>query len=895
MAAPSPSLQPTTPSNVVASVSANTVTVTWGSSTTNGGADISEYTIYNGNTIVGTVNGSTTTYSFSVQTKGSITPGVVAATTNGHYGNRGLGSPVTVEYLVSTPTGISATANGNSVNVSWTASTTNGGPAIDRYIIYNGDTVLQTVDGMGFVLGGEIIETQFRTTITGPVSIGIVATSTAGESSAKGTASSPLTVIGGIYRYSGSSVQLAPKQGRLQDTAGTGAIISTQATQTFDISSTDISFSCILPDTASSSAWQSNITYARIGTQYYFAQLKGGNTLTFGFEDGTSGTNLNIGTVTYTTGDVFSLVLDKTQAVFKINGATQSTYLFPPRSGSSPLWSPQRNQRTQYARLTAVAPVPMGRSLTFDDLTFLGQFTVPAPQNVETVPTAVTQIMNSERPARAATGTIAKTDNPTVRAGLVQSAAPAVAEQAFTEQEAPAAVADIANELPDSGLTADEQKIFLAAATDKLMDEADLGTQEGARAAADDTAAAMGNVTDEPVRQELAQQAAKSAVDKALAAGASDPPAAQVATLSLVFGAFVGNLPEVNQEAAAAAAATRARLTAGTETTVVSGLTAANTAGAAGKTASKNALVGGTITALAEAGITSVTLGADSTATLKNSLTNTTGDLANVGNLTVAIPSGTTFTLDPVNGPFYLPITSSGVYTIAVTGYSPSRTFSANLTSNPKSLTDTATNTSYVVGDTLTFGTGANTISFKVPALGSVILNQENNAPVPCFPTGTMIRTIAGDKPVETLATGDYVLTADNRAVPVRMYSFHVPKATEANAPYVVPANSLGYKQPARTLHLSPHHAFQIRPNVWQMPLLAAERSTAIQQYGLGEPITYYHVECPNFFRDNLVADGVVCESFGSNQTKGLKGIYRFATALGGYTRVSGPTFAKKA
>jgi hypothetical protein len=180
------------------------------------------------------------------------------------------------------------------------------------------------------------------------------------------------------------------------------------------------------------------------------------------------------------------------------------------------------------------------------------------------------------------------------------------------------------------------------------------------------------------------------------------------------------------------------------------------------------------------------------------------------------------------------------------------------------------------------------------PTLSSGLLGG-GGGPVPCFPTGTLIRTVAGDKPVETLATGDYVLTADNRAVPIRLYSFHVAKATEANAPYVVPANSLGPRQPARTLHLSPHHAFQLRPGVWQMPLLAAERSTAIQQYGIGEPVTYYHVECPNFFRDNLIADGVICESFGSNQTKGLKGIYRLAPALGGYTRVSGPTFAKKA
>ena len=883
-----PLLIPTTPTDVNASVNGNLVTVSWTGSTTNsGGADISGYTIYNGNTVVGTVNGSTNTYSFAVSEKGTVTPGVVATTAMTIQSSaKGTGSPVIVEYLVSTPTGISATANGNLVSVSWTASTTNGGPAIDRYIIYNGNTVLDSAKEPGAT------SKTFATTVTGSMSIGVVATSAAGESSAKGTSSSSLTVLGGIFRYAGSAVQISATSGRLQDTAGTGADISSQATTVFDVSSTDISFSCVLPDTASSSAWQSNITYAKIGTPLFFGQLKGGNTLTFGFEDGTSGNNSNIGTVTYTTGDLFSIVLDKTQALFKINGATQATFSFPPRSGSSPIWSSRRNQ---CARLTAVAPVPMGRSLTFSGLSFLGQFTVPTPQNIEDVPDTVAQYLDSPQPAKTATQAIATTNDITVRASLVESAAPAVADAAFAEQEAPAAIAGIANELSDSGLTADEQKTFLAAATDKLMDEADLGTQEGIKAAADDTAAAMGNVTDAPVRNELAQQAAKSAVNVALTPVASAPPATQVATLSLVFGTFVGNLPEVNQEAAAAAAVTAAKTTAGTETTIVSGLKAANTAGAAGKTASKNALVGGTIAALAAAGITSVTLGTGSTTTLKNSLTNTTADLANVGNLTVAIPSGTTFTLDPVNGPFYLPIKSSGVYTIAVTGYSPSRTFSANFTSNPKSLTDTATSTSYVVGDTLTFGTGANTISFKVPALGSIILDQQNNAPVPCFPTGTLIRTIAGDKPVEALATGDYVLTADNRPVPVRIYSFDVAKATEANAPYVVPANSLGPRQPARTLHLSPHHAFQVRPNVWQMPLLAAERSTAITQYGIGEPVTYYHVECPNFFRDNLVADGVVCESFGSNQTKGLKGIYRLAPALGGYTRVSGPTFAKKA
>jgi hypothetical protein len=106
----------------------------------------------------------------------------------------------------------------------------------------------------------------------------------------------------------------------------------------------------------------------------------------------------------------------------------------------------------------------------------------------------------------------------------------------------------------------------------------------------------------------------------------------------------------------------------------------------------------------------------------------------------------------------------------------------------------------------------------------------------------------------------------------------------------------MGPKAPAKPLHLSPLHAFQIKPNVWWCAKEAAKLSPKIQQYGLGEPITYYHVECPNFLRDNLVADGVVVESFAANQlTKTEKhNLYKFSKALNGFVR-SNPTESKKA
>jgi hypothetical protein len=158
---------------------------------------------------------------------------------------------------------------------------------------------------------------------------------------------------------------------------------------------------------------------------------------------------------------------------------------------------------------------------------------------------------------------------------------------------------------------------------------------------------------------------------------------------------------------------------------------------------------------------------------------------------------------------------------------------------------------------------------------------------VPCFPAGVMIRTPGGEAPVETLKTGNLVITATGRVVPIRMHSYSLEATSKATAPYFIPANALGPKAPAKPLHLSPLHAFQVRPNVWWCAQQAAKVSSKIQQYAVGEPITYYHVECPNFLRDNLVADGVVVESFAGKQLTAAesRNLYKFHKEVGGYVR----------
>jgi len=158
--------------------------------------------------------------------------------------------------------------------------------------------------------------------------------------------------------------------------------------------------------------------------------------------------------------------------------------------------------------------------------------------------------------------------------------------------------------------------------------------------------------------------------------------------------------------------------------------------------------------------------------------------------------------------------------------------------------------------------------------------SQSGGGPVPCFPAGTRILTAAGYKAVETLTQGELVLTADGRQVPVKIYGKFIPTTTPVTAPFKIPAATFGL---SKDLVLSPDHAFQVRKGLWMIPKRAALLSDRVEQIGVGSPVTYYHLECPSYLRDNLVVDGTVVESYGG---KG-KSPYTYSESLKGYTRAA--------
>jgi hypothetical protein len=159
--------------------------------------------------------------------------------------------------------------------------------------------------------------------------------------------------------------------------------------------------------------------------------------------------------------------------------------------------------------------------------------------------------------------------------------------------------------------------------------------------------------------------------------------------------------------------------------------------------------------------------------------------------------------------------------------------------------------------------------------------------PPPCFVSGTQILTDEGYKTVETLVPGeDLVMTSDGRAVTFKLYSRTVSNANTDSAPYRIFAGAFGPNSPPQDVCLSGMHAIQSSDGVWQVPEFVAKKNPMVQQYGLGETVTYYHIECSNFFSDNLVAQGAIVESFRNRQAGNERVLYKFVAELDGFIRV---------
>jgi alpha-tubulin suppressor-like RCC1 family protein len=169
-------------------------------------------------------------------------------------------------------------------------------------------------------------------------------------------------------------------------------------------------------------------------------------------------------------------------------------------------------------------------------------------------------------------------------------------------------------------------------------------------------------------------------------------------------------------------------------------------------------------------------------------------------------------------------------------------------------------------------------VETSINRLGIPITSVNMNNVFPCLLGHTKVLTPTGLCKISELSTGDNVITSTGKTVPIKMYSSTLITTPET-APYKFKANSIAKGYPSSSFEISPTHAIAA-PGGWIIPKYAHLSGVKAKQTHIGEEITYYHIELPNYLNDNLVLDcGAVVESFGatwlSTQPKGTV-VYTF-------------------
>ncbi|WP_232796533.1 Hint domain-containing protein [Roseovarius salinarum] len=165
-----------------------------------------------------------------------------------------------------------------------------------------------------------------------------------------------------------------------------------------------------------------------------------------------------------------------------------------------------------------------------------------------------------------------------------------------------------------------------------------------------------------------------------------------------------------------------------------------------------------------------------------------------------------------------------------------------------------------------------NTDLFALPGNNTQELQYSDG--VPCFTAGTLIETPSGPRPIETLQTGDRVMTRDNGPRTLRgVARRRLSGAALRDAPHLRPIrfepDSLAPGIPARRTWLSPQHRVLIAtprselyfglPETFAKAKHLAGRA-GIRRDDRADSVTYFHL----FLEDHevLLADGMWSESF---------------------------------
>ncbi len=142
---------------------------------------------------------------------------------------------------------------------------------------------------------------------------------------------------------------------------------------------------------------------------------------------------------------------------------------------------------------------------------------------------------------------------------------------------------------------------------------------------------------------------------------------------------------------------------------------------------------------------------------------------------------------------------------------------------------------------------------------------------IACFARGTLIRTAAGEVPVEALKIGGRVATLSGKMRRIkwigrRSYDGRFIRGNREVLPILIRQDALGDGVPARDLRVSPHHALYLDGVL--VPAAALINGVSIAQCQEVERVDYFHLELAG--HDVIFAEGAATETYVDCDNRGM-------------------------
>ena len=148
---------------------------------------------------------------------------------------------------------------------------------------------------------------------------------------------------------------------------------------------------------------------------------------------------------------------------------------------------------------------------------------------------------------------------------------------------------------------------------------------------------------------------------------------------------------------------------------------------------------------------------------------------------------------------------------------------------------------------------------------------QQNVDTVACYCLGTLITTVSGEAPVETLQIGDMLKTVSGAYRPIkwigrRQYAGRFARRNPNVLPVCFAPGSLGDGLPRRALRVSPAHAMFI--NGMLIPAKQLVNGRSVTQATRVDSVAYFHVELDD--HDVILAEGAFSETFVDDDSRAM-------------------------